>query len=547
MKKNKEVVNDFISYFIRETKDNPLLIQTYFSRHEQGEGVFYLDKLFTEKKVYFFQEYFNKKDVKRYNLIVADLPINYGKEINTELGTPISKSWNMVYELSKKLNQEGVLIVVVEPIFGAIERSRNFIKLLEKKGIFLEALIETPEKILSPSTLIQPTIAIFSRENNHNKVFIASLNDNENKKKLLKNFYNKEKKNNLAEGDLLRMEDFKGFHNYKISKRIENIQTQYKEFQEKELKDVAIEINTTKDNFTEDDSNNYLYIPKVGKLRTCCGVKELEKKPQNYYQIKINKQFALAEYLKNYFKSDMGQLSLESLCTGSIIQKISKSDLDRLKIPLPPFKTQEEIVASYELLEKVHKAMNIIEKDLTLSPANAREISQKLTGTLNTLNKLSEADEILGYIRKGESLTIEFKQTFSVNIKTKTKDKEIEKSSLKNIVGFLNKEGGVLLIGVTDEGEICGIENDNYQSDDKYLLHFKNRLRDAIGLDFINFVSYKIVKVNNKKIFYVKCEPSNEPVYLYDEDFYVRTSPATEKLLGRKQLKYIQDHWPHKK
>lgn len=546
MKKNKEIINDFISHFIREAKDNSLLIQTYLSQHRQGKGLFYLDKLFTEKKVYFFQDYFNKKDIKKYNLIVADLPINYGKEINTEFGISISKSWSMVYELSKKLNQGGVLIVVVEPIFGALERSKNFIKLLEKKGIFLKALIETPEKILSPFTLIQPTIAIFSRENNHNKVFIASLNDNENGKELLKNFYNKKKKNNLTEGDILSLEDFKGFYNYKISRGIDGLQTQYKEFQKKELKDITLEINATKNDFTEDDSNNYLYIPNIGELKTFCKSKELEKKPQNYYQIKINKQLALAEYLKNYFKSDMGQLSLKSLFTGSIIQKINKNNLDQLKIPLPPLKTQEEIVESYKLLEKVHKAMNIIEKDLTLSPVNAREISQKLIGTLSTLNKLSEADEILGYIRKGESLTIEFKQTFSVNIKTKTKDKEIEKSSLKNIVGFLNKDGGVLLIGVTDEGEIYGIENDNYQSDDKYLLHFKNKLRDAIGIDFINFVSYKIIKVNSKKVLCVKCKPSNEPVYLYDEDFYIRISPATEKLTGRKQLKYIKDRWPNK-
>ena len=54
------------------------------------------------------------------------------------------------------------------------------------------------------------------------------------------------------------------------------------------------------------------------------------------------------------------------------------------------------------------------------------------------LEGLTTEDEILSLIRKGESKRVEFKETFSKNTHTQKRDKEIEKSSLKNIVGFLN-------------------------------------------------------------------------------------------------------------
>ena len=76
------------------------------------------------------------------------------------------------------------------------------------------------------------------------------------------------------------------------------------------------------------------------------------------------------------------------------------------------------------------------------------------------LKQLSEEDLIFSLIRKGENKHIEFKETFSKNIRTGQKDKDIEKSSLKNIVGFLNADGGTLIIGVSDDGTVTGVEDD---------------------------------------------------------------------------------------
>ena len=52
---------------------------------------------------------------------------------------------------------------------------------------------------------------------------------------------------------------------------------------------------------------------------------------------------------------------------------------------------------------------------------------------------------------------------------------------------FLNKEGGILLIGVNDKGLINGIEtelNRLWKTLDKLQQHFKNIRRDRIGINF---------------------------------------------------------------
>ena len=53
---------------------------------------------------------------------------------------------------------------------------------------------------------------------------------------------------------------------------------------------------------------------------------------------------------------------------------------------------------------------------------------------------------------KVENLKVEFKETLSKNIHTNKKDQNLQSSVLKNIVGFLNKNGGKLLVGVADNG-----------------------------------------------------------------------------------------------
>ncbi|MEA3416470.1 MAG: ATP-binding protein [Thermodesulfobacteriota bacterium] len=127
------------------------------------------------------------------------------------------------------------------------------------------------------------------------------------------------------------------------------------------------------------------------------------------------------------------------------------------------------------------------------------------------------------------------------------KDKNVEKSSLKTVVAFLNTDGGSLLIGVDDGGTITGLQEEmdkfHKKSEDKFLLHFNNLIKDKIGEDFYPFVEYHIVNIDEMKVLFVECKPSTSPCF-YNEEFFVRANPATNQLTGPKLINYIKRHFP---
>jgi restriction endonuclease S subunit len=270
-------------------------------------------------------------------------------------------------------------------------------------------------------------------------------------------------------------------------------------------------------------------------------------KPQNYFQVVLRGNVK-NRYLEIFFKSKMGSLALSSLIKGAVIGYRTKDDLKVTKIPIPELKIQELIITASDKIELLRNSINSFEKELSMNPNNANLIQNELDDILTILGKLSKEEEIIAMIRSGESKTLEFKQTFTKDIDTniKEKEKKIRTASLKNIVAFLNTDGGTLLIGVKDNGIITGIEVDYYKNDDKYRLNFKNQVKERIGEDCYPFLNWEINKVKNKKILRVDCKPANTPFFLDEKEFFVRTNPSADKLEGRKLNQYLKTRFPDK-
>ncbi|MFM6446040.1 MAG: Eco57I restriction-modification methylase domain-containing protein [Microcystis panniformis] len=87
---------------------------------------------------------------------------------------------------------------------------------------------------------------------------------------------------------------------------------------------------------------------------------------------------------------------------------------------------------------------------------------------------------ILTLIAQGEGSKLEFKETFRVDIKTNQINKDVLLASLKTITAFLNTDGGTLLIGVSDNLEIKGIERDYTIGKGKNKDGFENNLRQIM-------------------------------------------------------------------
>lgn len=154
----------------------------------------------------------------------------------------------------------------------------------------------------------------------------------------------------------------------------------------------------------------------------------------------------------------------------------------------------------------------------------------------------SEA-EVQRLVADGENRFVEFKSTMRMNLHAKKPGKEIEMAWLKGIAAFLNTDGGTLLLGVTDAGEITGLEQDVFENDDKCRLHFKNLIATHIGAEFSKHIRLLLIPVAEKTVGVVHCSRSSEPVFLKNgnkEAFYIRNGPSSDELPVSKALKYIK-------
>lgn len=146
-------------------------------------------------------------------------------------------------------------------------------------------------------------------------------------------------------------------------------------------------------------------------------------------------------------------------------------------------------------------------------------------------------------LSSGETTRIEYKSTLRTNLHTGQPDKKMEQACLKTIAAFLNSQGGNLLIGVSDNGEVLGIENDNFPNEDRMNLHLINLLKDRLGPQHMLYIEPRFEDLDGKRVLVVCCKPSNLPVYLKEgntEQFFIRTGPATTEMRASEMQQYIQ-------
>lgn len=119
-----------------------------------------------------------------------------------------------------------------------------------------------------------------------------------------------------------------------------------------------------------------------------------------------------------------------------------------------------------------------------------------------------------------ESETVELKEIYTTDLK-------------KEVIAFANTNGGVIYIGVKDNGEIIGVDNPDF-----IMQQVSNTLRDSVRPDVSMFINMTLLKDEDR--FYIRLEVgqgTKKPYYLSDKGLkptgvYVRSgttsAPASE-------------------
>lgn len=179
-----------------------------------------------------------------------------------------------------------------------------------------------------------------------------------------------------------------------------------------------------------------------------------------------------------------------------------------------------------------------------LSSGIALKIALQIAGGLveRLLSQSQISSQIL--IEQGESEKTEFKSTLRMNLFTNKKDVAIETSVLKTIAAYLNTKGGVLFIGVKDDGQLIGLNDDLFENEDKFLQHLFHIITDRMGKSVLEDIHPVIVKINEMAILRIDVEPSFEPVFVKEqhntESFYVRNGVSTVAYNLKDAMNYIK-------
>ena len=188
-----------------------------------------------------------------------------------------------------------------------------------------------------------------------------------------------------------------------------------------------------------------------------------------------------------------------------------------------------------------------------------RMLAKQLNAFLQGITETADSElpvTIENLITEGESGELEFKSSLRWDLSERIVNKKLEDVVMKTVAAFANSEGGTLLIGVADDGQILGLESDYHsfgEADrDKYELHLRNLLNKHFGTSYVaTNVEIKFHEIEGKEICQVVVSAGDQPMVITTankngqqvEKFYVRSGNSSQEIPLSEMNTYIQSRF----
>ncbi|NQT65297.1 MAG: DUF262 domain-containing protein [FCB group bacterium] len=150
----------------------------------------------------------------------------------------------------------------------------------------------------------------------------------------------------------------------------------------------------------------------------------------------------------------------------------------------------------------------------------------------------------------GENENLELKSTLRYDIRENTLNRKLESVIAKTISAFLNCEGGVLIIGVDDFGNVLGLEKDietlSKKDIDGFELHLRQVIKKYLGSSYEKYLKITFPKIDDKVICHIKISKSGKPVFVTfegNDNFFVRIGNSSIPKNREEQSEYEKLHW----
>ena len=149
----------------------------------------------------------------------------------------------------------------------------------------------------------------------------------------------------------------------------------------------------------------------------------------------------------------------------------------------------------------------------------------------------------------GESATLEFKSTLQWDLVQNRTNKELRHSVLKTIAAFLNSSGGTLVIGVEDDGQVLGLDNDLKTlqgSVDRFGQLLTSLIGEHIGVHHSASIQIRFENLEGKTVCLIETDKAPEPAFLKGprgKEFHIRFGNTTRMLDAEETVRYIEMNW----
>lgn len=155
-------------------------------------------------------------------------------------------------------------------------------------------------------------------------------------------------------------------------------------------------------------------------------------------------------------------------------------------------------------------------------------------------------NDIKNLITQGENQFLELKSSIRYDYQQQTTNAGLEIIIAKTIVGFMNAKGGKLIVGVNDNGQILGLENDfktlKQQNKDGFEQKIYEIISKFIGKEYCIYSTIYFYEIEKKDICVIDIQKPKEPAYLLkgtDTTFFLRTGNATRPLSTKEAVHYM--------
>jgi len=281
----------------------------------------------------------------------------------------------------------------------------------------------------------------------------------------------------------------------------------------------------------------------------------------DYYSIQSHHIFPQSVLYKNGYDGDnhidkkvVNEIANRAFITRDTNYQISDN---------PPSEYLPELIERYPDILKKHlipedQSLWTVERYEDFLDTRRKLIAGRINEFLQMLKSAAaeEADQEVvtdwsELIRKGENNFVEFKSSIRWDYRQSTINKELEYVIAKTISAFMNTEGGKLIIGLDDDGNILGLEKDyetlgGKNNKDGFLLKLDEIINSYLGKEYHEFVQASVENISGKEICIVDISASNTPVYLKrngGEEFYIRAFASSQPMNIREANDYMNNHW----